>query len=484
MLDPSFSVETVLALVCERTGLSFPPSRRTLAEAGVRRMAERAAVADPLRYRELLVSDPAAMDELVAELTVGETYFFREPEQLAFIRKRVLPELQERRDLAAPMRVWSAGCASGEEAYTLAILLCEAGVRSMRVLGTDLSRERLARARQARYTRWSLRGLPAELMPRYFRRRGNEFEVTPFLRQPVEFGVLNLAEDAYPSISTGVWGMDLILCRNVLIYLDRDTVAKVARRLVDSLSDTGWLFLGASDPPIGELVACEVVMTGAGLAYRKRPTGRAIMPPAPRAGLAQPAPPQREPAVPPLPRPIPPRPAEPTPPAPAAMEADDAAARYAAGDYAGAADAAARQTARDPGEVGAWILRIRALANQGRLAEAGRACAEALERHPRHAELLYLHAVLLCEAARFGDAAAAARRALYLDRSLAVAHLALGTALARIGDRAGARRAMRNAERLLAAMPPQTPVPAADGEPAGRLAEIARVQQRLLMEAA
>ena len=111
---------------------------------------------------------------------------------------------------------------------------------------------------------------------------------------------------------------------------------------------------------------------------------------------------------------------------------------------------------------------------------AGRACAAALDHHRTSAELTYLHAVLLAEGGRVADAANAARAALYLDRTMVVSHLALGTALAKLGDAEAARRSFKNAARLLANMPADAPVPAADGEPAGRLAEMVRLRLKLL----
>jgi chemotaxis protein methyltransferase CheR len=139
---------------------------------------------------------------------------------------------------------------------------------------------------------------------------------------------------------------------------------------------------------------------------------------------------------------------------------------------------------RDGSDPAPWIVLVRALANRGELEAAGHSCAAAFDRHSTSAELAYLHAVLLAEAGRHADAVAAARRSLYLDRGLVVAHLALGGALARLGDTEGARRSARNARRLLAGMPPDAIVPGSDGEPASRLAEMAEVQLQLLKEAA
>ncbi|HEU4631241.1 MAG TPA: protein-glutamate O-methyltransferase CheR, partial [Gemmatimonadaceae bacterium] len=258
------------ALLGERAGLRFAPNRQPAAEAAMRRVMRDLHLADPLRLARRAEHDAAVLDALLAETTVGETYFFREPAQLDYIRREVLPTFRGLRSPQRPLRTWSAGCASGEEAYTLAILLYEAGWRDAgRVLGTDISRPRLLAAERARYTRWSMRGVAPETVARYFIARGPHFYLRPELRAMADFRALNLATDDFPSAASGIGEMDVVLCRNVLIYLDRATVAAVARRLLASLSEEGWLFLGASDPMLGELVPCETVVTGAGLAYRR-----------------------------------------------------------------------------------------------------------------------------------------------------------------------------------------------------------------------
>ncbi|MBI4538710.1 MAG: protein-glutamate O-methyltransferase CheR [Gemmatimonadetes bacterium] len=502
------AVEAAADLVRRCTGLAFSGPRHSALRSGLVKAMQRAGATDPGGYMTALAEDPTLLDDLVAELTVGETYFFRDTDQFSLIRDEILPAMVARR--ARPLRIWSAGCATGEEPYTLAILVREhGGARDAHILGTDLSTGALARAWRASYGRWSLRGVPDRVVSAYFERVGDRFELIPSLRAAVEFRYLNLVEDSYPSLATGVCGMDLILCRNVLIYFDNEAILRVARRLLDSLSDDGWLLLGAADPPLGDIVPCQVVVTRAGLAYR-RSAGRSVsLPSAWRSGgpearhefpfrpveAASDGSAANEPQVPRrrgirVPE-LTPRPRQSAPTPPAASEAEtggvpqdatEVVRRYREGDYAGAAELARRLVPRDGGDAGVWILLVRALANRGDLVEAGRACAAALDRHRASAELTYLHAVLLGEAGRDAEAAEAARRALYLDRRLVVAHLALGGALARLGDRDGAGRAFRNAERLLEAVPPREIVPAADGEPAGRLAEIARVQRALLSE--
>lgn len=467
-------------LVRARMGLVFGESRRSALEAGLATAMGRARLSDPQRYLECLQAQPELIDDLAGEITVGETYFFRDPQQCALIRDELLPA----RPGARALRIWSAGCATGEEPYTLAILARERGVTdSVRIVATDLSRRALAAARRGVYGRWSFRGVSEQIIGTYFRRAGERFELVPPVREAVDFRYLNLAEDVYPTIPTGIWGMDLILCRNVLIYFDAATVSRVARRLIDSLSDDGWLLLGASDPPLGDLVPCDVVVTSAGLAYRR--PGRATNRPAPAVS------PTPRFALPPLPALEPPalEPPAREPPAPLQPPARsdgpaEAARLYDERDYGRAAELAGRLVLDDGDDPALWIVLVRALANRGELAAAGQACAAALDRHRSSPELTYLHAVLLAEAGHRGEAADAARRALYLDRGLVVAHLALGGVLARLGDTDGARRALHNAGRLLDDMTSTQIVPASDGESAGRLAAMARLQLQLLSGAA
>jgi chemotaxis protein methyltransferase CheR len=156
---------------------------------------------------------------------------------------------------------------------------------------------------------------------------------------------------------------------------------------------------------------------------------------------------------------------------------------YEERDYARAADVAERLTRLRQGDPAPWVVLVRALANRGDLGAAGRASATALDRHPASAELHYLHAVLLSESGRHREAAAASRRALYLDRGLVVAHLSLAGSLSRCGDPAGAKRALRAAQRALADTAPDTIVPASDGGSAGRLVELAEAQLELLQRA-
>jgi chemotaxis protein methyltransferase CheR len=405
----------------------------------------------------------------------------------------VLPELRTSHAFEVGLRVWSAGCASGEEPYSLAILLDEEGWGERAyLLATDISRAALAKARRATYGTWSLRGEGARFARPYLKPRGSLFTLDEKIRRRVYFECLNLALDVYPSFATNTWGMNLILCRNVLIYFDRDTVRAVVRRLYESLAPGGWLITASVDPPLTEHAPFEPVLTDAGVFFRR--PGLDQVPASPLPGKPEARnpksetiravsdfevrisdfPAQREVGPPPSPLTTPPdgTPVSLSPPLDARAEAR---AAFGRGDYERAAEWTAGLTA----DVEASTLHVRALANVDAV-RADQACAGAVGRHPLSAELHYLHAVLLVALHRDDEAARALRRVLYLDRTLAIAHFTLGAVQERRGDQGAARRAYRKAQELASARPPEELVPLSDGEPAGRLAEAAATQLAVL----
>ncbi len=484
--DPAY--ETITLVVGARTGLAFQPHSRPNVESQIQRAMARVGHSELTSYGKLIAADAKALDDLVIELTVGETYFFREPAQFDFIRQEILPELR-RRDCERAIRGWSAGCASGEEAYSLAMLFEQVGLsRHSSILATDISRAALDKARQATYRDWSLRGDGADGARRFLIQTGDTYRVEERICRRVAIEYLNLALDVYPSVVTGTWGLDLILCRNVLIYFDRQTICSVARRFYDALSPGGWLITASTDPSLDEHAPFETVVTETGVFYRhtlspaEQPSRAPLKfagggniadtpieirdseseircPKSPSQNLtarfddAEPKPPLADPLV-------------------------DARQAIVDGDYV-------RAVALTRGHLSdqvACALHIQALANLDMIA-AEQASAEATRQHPLSAQLYYLRAVLLLEGGCDVDAAEAARRVVYLDHSLALAHFTLGSILRRLGDIAGAQRSFRNARDLCAARPPDEHVPLSDGELAGRLVQAAEAQMHCLSAA-
>jgi len=486
--------EALATIVAARTGLVFPPGRRMAVERGMREVMGRTEALDLDAYGALLACDGAALDDLVTKLTVDETYFFREPRHFDFVREVIVPEVFERRGPQHAVRAWSAGCSTGEEAYSLAILLDDARLPAPPyILATDISRASLQTARAGIYRDWSFRGVFAATIERCFHRlpgvsdgrHSDRYALAARFRNRVAFGYLNFALDPYPALDTGTWGMDVIFCRNVLIYLDRQTVARVAERLRRCLATGGWIVTASSDPMLSDYTDLEPTLTRWGVFYRRGPAPAFFVPqpePEPdRAFVSA----RAEKAPPPLV--LVPATAEQALPLAVAEVATDAAvaqprtalsaaqAAMTAGAYRQAAESL-RDFAADPT---ASALLVRALANV-EVAEAERACAAALKRHPLSVELHYLHSVLLIALAQVDNAIRAARRIAYLDGACEIGYFTLGGLLRRTGDLAGARRAYRNAYALLVAQPADALVPLSDGEHAGRLAEIAAIELDML----
>jgi chemotaxis protein methyltransferase CheR len=462
----------VAAALAAHAGLKIPPHRYPELEAAARRSMRAAGIASAAEYALRLGEGRLSLADLVGAFTVGETFFFRDKAQFDLIRSRVVREVRARRPPGHLLRAWSAGCASGEEAWSIALALeREAPDGCWHVLGTDISRPSLAKARTGRYGEWSLRGPGRREALRGLVVRGGRWDVAPRLRPRVRFEYLNLAEDAYPSFLTATVGLDLILCRNVLIYFERDVVEAVARRLHACLAPGGWLVTGVTDPPLGALAPFETISTEAGVLYRRpaassRAVGRG-------AGAGAGAGPDPSPNPDPSPGPSP----SPSPsPSPGPGPGPGAALPSAHDTWE---EVLSRADALLDSPEGAAAL-VRAGANAGDLGRADELAARAAERHPLLPELHLLRASILSDLARDSDALAALRRCLYLDRGLAVAHAAMGALLARGGDLEGARRAWRNVRRICAAVPADSPLPLGDGQCAGRLSEIASAQLSML----
>ncbi len=330
--------------------------------------------------------------------------------------------------------------------------------RGARILGTDISEGRLKDARIGDYSKWSLRTLPQETIARWFTQRGARYQVAPVLKQNVEFSVINLL-DLEPKPDS--LGQDVIFCRNVLIYFELSAIALIAERLLDSLAPGGWLFVGASDPHLAEIVACEVVLLPGATGYRKS-AGSVTTFALRQAPLTLLIPEEREPesAV--------------THPQP----------EIAAGTSSHITPLPEPRIA--PNDVPATdgpaqaVALARLLANEGRLAEAGEVCASALELFPDQAELHLIDAILSGEAGRWKDSERAARRAIYLDRALVVAHVALGDAQVRLGNQAGARLSFANAGALLGQAGPDAEIRGSAGMSAERLLDLVRAHLSLL----
>ena len=220
------------------------------------------------RYLKWHPDGPAELEAAVELLTTNETYFFREPNQLRAFQEEVLPALALQNAATRRLHVWSAGCSTGEECYTIAILMSEARALAgwqLEVHGTDISRRVLAVARRAEYGASSLRATSEELQRRHFKLVQGRHVPRAEVRALVTFGQGNLVDGAGPTPQ----GVDAVFCRNVMFYFDVSAKQKALAAFHRSLAPGGYLFLGHSESLINVTADFELVHLRNDVAYRK-----------------------------------------------------------------------------------------------------------------------------------------------------------------------------------------------------------------------
>ena len=267
-------------LVREHAGIDFPDEKRYLLESRVKPRLLAQDVPDFETYADRLEQgDTREIARLVNAVTINETAFFRHPSQFEALEDTILPELVRlhQQERSGPMRLWSAACSAGDEAYSLAILIRESlAPRHPRmdyeIVGTDIDTAVLEEARAGRYRKRSVRNVPPAYLRDYFDRSGEAFVVDPAIRDMVEFRPLNLT-DARDMRRMRNFG--LIMCANVLIYFNETSKKDVLQGLYRSLRPGGYLFVGGSEALGGLDVPLEPVRHEGALAYR-RPTNGAV----------------------------------------------------------------------------------------------------------------------------------------------------------------------------------------------------------------
>jgi two-component system, chemotaxis family, CheB/CheR fusion protein len=240
----------ICALLRHKTGHDFSGYKTgTLARRIQRRMQVK-QVAPIARYRELLRQEPAEVDALFRDLLIGVTHFFRDPEAFAVLERDVLPAIVEAAGQEGTIRVWTPGCATGEEAYTLAILLREQislrdGRQRVQIFAGDIDEDALEVGRQGRYPEGVAEHITPVRLERFFTRQDHSFVVAKEIRDMCVFSTHNLIRD--PPFSR----LDLVVCRNLLIYLETELQEHVANLFHYSLRPGGYLFLGPSESIAG-----------------------------------------------------------------------------------------------------------------------------------------------------------------------------------------------------------------------------------------
>lgn len=426
-------------LIAERIGLQFHDHQRgTIEKAILDSGAVRQGDTLDAYYQRLKSTSTqnAQWDKLIARLTIGETYFFRNTSHTAALRDEILPRLIIRHRHHRRLRLWSAGCASGEEAYTLAMLLCELlpDIKSWNILisGTDINKSTLDFARQGRYRPWSLRQTNDIQRKRYFSVDDETFVLDPEIQQMVTFQYQNLAEDSYPS------DMDLILCRNVAIYLPENVNRVIAGRFYHSLAPGGYLIMGASETNTQMFSQFQSEVLEGATIYKKNDQ----LAPAPTTK-----------SLPQFPQSI---------PSPKPISTPAVSLR---------APETAHLDSPPPTADDLYQLACEYI-NQGQLAQANTYCQLALEKAPASIEIRYALALILQKQGDLDQAIAHLKQVLYLAPDFILAHFMLASYYQKIGLIEKLTRHRQQILRLVSKLAPDEKIPGSEELNAARLLDM------------
>lgn len=255
-------------LLREEAGLVLEAEKDYLASTRLGRLALEQGDSIPVLLQRARGGDRAMREAIADAMTIQETYFFRDPWFYDSLRNETLPALLQARSAERRLRIWCAACATGQEVYSLRLLLAEHFPQltdwSVEILATDYSVPALAQAREGSYSQMEVnRGLPAALLARHFTREGLRWRVQPGLREGISFMRLNLM-GSWPSLPP----FDIVLLRNVLIYFDTPGRQEVLSRVYRQLRRDGRLYMGASESPLGLAAGFEAGNAGRSCYYQ------------------------------------------------------------------------------------------------------------------------------------------------------------------------------------------------------------------------
>ena len=482
--------------IARTMGLHFTEDRFPDLEKKMAAVAKDAGYAEVEQYLLRLMSAPLPREQLetlARVLTIGETYFLRDPRSYQVLEEQLLPELiAHRRTTDKSLRIWSAGCSSGEEPYSIAILLSrlipDLASWNISLVATDINPQALERGRRGVYRQWSFRNTPPWLMDYFTIRKNGRFEIIPRIRKMVRFEHLNLADDGAAPGCGGTDAVDIIFCRNVMLYFNPAQIEHTLARFHQALCDKGWLFVGPTEVDQrflkgftrrcyegtfvlrkGDDEKVAGTQPGAHLtprppmiapqAEKDAPSDRFVRPPpAGRAGGdscdAKPGTGVQEPA--------------------ATGGHPEALALYQAGRYEQTADCVRRALDAGPQPADTLALGARAYANLGRFSEARELCEQAIAADRLSAQNHYLLSIILEQQGNAAAAATSLKHALFIDHDYLLAYFALGNLCRQAGNGRESERNFANALRLLEKRDPHEVLPEAEGMTAGRLAQMIR----------
>ncbi|NJK74869.1 MAG: chemotaxis protein CheR [Microcoleus sp. SU_5_6] len=255
-------IHLFIQLISSRIGLQVRPQDRTALSQKILTRMKAIKLALPEKYYQLLtersLESQKEWRQLVLLVTTNESYFMRDKGQFSLLEKVILPELIEQKiklkktlGIQPTLRLWSAGCSTGEEPYSLVILLKQLisdwSEWKILVLGSDINDAALEKAKRGIYSEWSFRLVDSQVQSRYFKQHKNEWEIDVNLRHSVDFKSVNLVSDNFPNLYNNIYNMDLIVCRNVFVYFEAKYISIVLKKFAQTLKPGGYLMTGHAE---------------------------------------------------------------------------------------------------------------------------------------------------------------------------------------------------------------------------------------------
>jgi chemotaxis protein methyltransferase CheR len=443
--------------IISSTGLEFYADRPQALAGHILGRLQTRQLTGCFEYWELLQDERAGeveLDQLIAQLTIGETYFFRHRELFDALRDVALPEILRQNRATKRLRVWSAGCSTGPEAYSVSILLRRDLGREVEgwkisIVGTDINRLLLTQAAEGRYDEWAFRGTCPELRRECFQQEGKSWQIDPRYQEGVTFQYHNLARHSFPSLIQNLLAFDLVLCRNVLIYFAPAVVERNVGQLAECLVPTGWLVVGHAEHSAHFERAFEIVNCRGATFYRKRePSAPRAAPDGPLLPYYKSMPAQTTPNL---------SRTDPKPQQRAGGDRNTHHQRYASSALASRA-CMSRRLLPCPD-----VEQIRGLADRGDLDSALQLCSSLIANAPLNPAGYYYQALLLDQVSGHDAAVDALNKAIYLDRNFDLAHYFLGLTQQKLGNASAAAKSYHNVLRLFNGRDRSERLPDAEG---------------------
>ncbi len=490
---PEKTLEELSRLISTHTGLYFPEQKWTALNKGVQSVINDLDTDIHQFIRCLQVSPPKEIiDSLTARLTIGETYFLRDKNFFQILQDHILRGIIEHpKRKTKKIIFWSAGCASGEEPYSIAILIDHMFPVlknwDITIIGSDINPVALEKARKGFFSSWSMRETPEKIIKKYFTpAAGNYFQIAPHIRQMVQFSQLNLMDGYYPAALNCYEPMDIILCRNVLMYFNEHGRNSVIQKLSGLLIDNGWMITGPAESGFVNLPEFTSVRFPNALYHRKGPPRKEFETPRPIRVSREIINTRPAASVPAERRKLDQRygrrqtdgKAPPSPEKPKYDMYQEALRDYNLRDYSQSVKKLLVILSKEQNGSNAFLMKTesmvllaKAYANIGELEQARTWCEKAIGTEKLNPEIYYLLSTIFQSAGDIEAAVKSLKQSIYLDPEFIMAHFTLGMLLRQKQMPGESKKSMQNALSILELKDADETLPFSEGMAAGRLIE-------------